>query len=267
MPADRTDLSNLLDALPESPDPVPVVDRVTGAFLALSKSADVAGVMRFMPTIDQTYGLRVRHLREIGKAVARHYGRDTAAGRAIALESWGRGSREHRLFALFVLENLKLPPEECWELGARFLPDVITWEDCDQLCAALLGRALTRDPAYMDALESWLGDDDFWVRRAALVTTAYLRRARYDRELARDLDRRALAMCAALLDDPEPYVRKAVDWAAREVLRRHYDLARAWLIEQAEGGPSRTAATTLKLSAKKLEPSDHAEFLKALSAG
>jgi 3-methyladenine DNA glycosylase AlkD len=265
--ADPIDLSVLLAALPEEPDPASVVDRVTDAFKAMASAEDVAGVMRFMPGIDQTYGLRIRQLRAIGKAVTRHYGRDAAAGRAIALESWGRGSREHRMLALFVLDNLKLPPDECWELGTRFLPDVITWEDCDQLCAALLGRALSRDPAYMDALESWLGDENFWVRRAALVSTAYLRRARFDSELARRLDRRALAMCAALLDDPEPYIRKAVDWAAREVLRRHYDLARGWLIEQAERGPSRTAATTLKLSAKKLEPPDHAEFLKALSAG
>jgi len=263
--ADSVDLSDLLAALPESPGPASVVDRVTEAFKAMATAEDVAGVMHFMPTIDQTYGLRVRHMRAIAKAVARHYGKDAAVGRAIALESWRRASREHRLFALFLLENLKLPPEESWELGTRFLPDVITWEDCDQLCAALLGRALSRDPAYMDTLESWLGDENFWVRRAALVSTAYLRRARFEPELACDLDRRALAMCAALLDDPEPYIRKAVDWAAREVLRRHYDLARAWLIEQAAGGPSRTAATTLKLSAKKLEPSDHAGFLKVLS--
>jgi 3-methyladenine DNA glycosylase AlkD len=261
------DLSDLLAALPEAPDPVPVVDRVTDAFAALASAEDAAGVARFMPGIDQTYGLRIPQLREIGKRVARHYGKDAAAGRAIALESWGRGSREHRMFALFVLDNLKLPPGECWELGVRFLPGVVTWEDCDQLCAALLGRALSRDPAYMDALESWLADENFWVRRAALVSTAYLRRAKYDQELARALDRRALAMCAALLDDREPYIRKAVDWAAREVLRRHYELARDWLIEQAGRGPTRTAASTLKLSAKKLEPPDHAEFLKALSAG
>jgi 3-methyladenine DNA glycosylase AlkD len=265
--AEPVDLSSLLSALPASPDPAPVVDRVTDTFKEMASAEDVAGVMRFMPGIDQTYGLRVGHLRAIGKAVARHYDKDVAAGRAIALESWGRGSREHRLFALFLLENLRLPPEACWELGTRFLPDVITWEDCDQLCAALLGRALTRDPAYMDELESWLEDENFWVRRAALVSTAYLRRARYDEALARSLDRRALAMCAALLDDREPYIRKAVDWATREVLRRHYDLARDWLIEQAKGSPSRTAATTLKLSAKKLEPPDHAEFLEALSAG
>jgi 3-methyladenine DNA glycosylase AlkD len=261
------DLSDLLAALPGAPDPVPVVDRVTDAFATLASAEDAAGVARFMPGIDRTYGLRVPRLREIGKHVARHYGKDPAAGRAIALESWGRGSREHRMFALFVLDNLRLPPEECWELGTRFLPGVVTWEDCDQLCAALLGRALSRDPAYMDVLESWLGDEHFWVRRAALVSTAYLRRAKYDQELAREMDRRALAMCAALLDDPEPYIRKAVDWAAREVLGRHYDLACGWLIEQAKGGPSRTAAATLKLSARKLEPSDHAEFLEALSAG
>ena len=144
---------------------------------------------------------------------------------------------EHRLFAASLLDSLKLTPTTCWALGANFLPGVRTWEGCDQLCGSTLGRALAADPAYMDQLESWLTDENIWVRRAALVSTVYLRRSKLPPETVRALDTPALAMCATLLDDPEPYIRKAVNWAVREVLRRHYDLARGWLLAQAEAGP------------------------------
>jgi 3-methyladenine DNA glycosylase AlkD len=104
------------------------------------------------------------------------------------------------------------------------------------------------------------------VRRAALVSTVLLRRAKYPPDLARSLDERALAMCADLLNDQEPYIRKAVDWTAREALKRHYYLARSWLMAQAEANPSRTARTTLKLVAKKLSDQDREAFLAALEA-
>lgn len=258
------DVTAALPDLPDPPAPAAVVDAVTRAFEQLGNPADARGAEHYLPGVDRAYGLRIPQLRAMGKYVVTTCKKDPDLCRSIALASWPRGSREHRMFALFVLENIKLPPAECWELGVRFLPDVLTWEDCDQLCGSTLGRALAADPAYMDQLETWLEDRNFWVRRAAIVSTVLLRRAKYTADLARELDARALAMCAALLDDEEPYIRKAADWATREVLKRHYDLARDWLIGQAKRGPSRTARTTLKLSAKKLNEHDHAAFLTAL---
>jgi 3-methyladenine DNA glycosylase AlkD len=256
------EIAAVLTDLPAQGPPALVVDRVTRAFEQLGSPEDAQGVSHFIPGAEHTYGLRIAQLRAMGKHVAKHY--DYNMCRSIARASWPRGSREHRMFALFLLEASKLSPAECWELGLEFLPGVLTWEDCDQLCGATLGRALSKDPAYMDQLETWLDDENFWVRRAALVSTVLLRRASYPLDLAYQLDIRTLAMCAALLEDKEPYVRKAVDWTVRETLRRNYKLVRDWLLEQARANPSRNARTTLKLSAKKLNDDDRAAFLAAL---
>jgi len=259
-------VAEALGTLPDSGPPAQVVDQVTEAFEELGTPHDAEGVARFMPGIDRTYGLRVMHLRQIGALVVRRYSKDPHLCQSVALASWARRSREHRLFALFVLERLDLPHGDLWALGERFLPDCLTWEDVDQLCGATLGRALCMHPPHMDVLEEWLDSEHHWTRRAALVTTVYLRRAKLPVPLAEALDRRTLAMCARRLNDRDAYVRKAVDWAVREVLNRRYELTRAWLIEQAEAGPSRAARTVLKLSAKKLEPDDQAEFLSLLDA-
>ncbi|MBN1964902.1 MAG: DNA alkylation repair protein [Anaerolineae bacterium] len=259
-------IAALCDELPPDAAPEQVVAQVERAFEALGSEADAAGQQRFMPGLERAYGVRVPHLRTIAAHVARVLKRDPERCRAVALASWPRGAREHRLFACFLVERVKLPPAACWELGAGWLPDVQTWEDCDQLCGVTLGRALAADPAYMDTLAGWTSDPRLWWRRAALVSTVYLRRSKLPPDVLHSLDERALGLCAALRDDGEPYIRKAVDWAVREVIERHYALGRDWMLAQAAGGLSRTAQTTLKLSAKKLNEADREAFLEILAA-
>jgi 3-methyladenine DNA glycosylase AlkD len=243
---------------------------ITAISQSLEEQADdpdyKAGVSRAVPGAPRTYGVRVPTLRAMGNALVKQYKAQPEALIDLSLSLWDQHTREHRLIALFILVGLKkkLTPSKRWELGMRFLPDIADWELCDQMCHALLGQALAEDPGYLDQLESWIDDDNFWVRRAALVSTVLLRRAKYDEPLASDLDGRALAMCAQLLDDNEHYIRKAVDWTVREVIKRHEDLAAEWMLTQASQGLSSVGRSTLKLAAKKLPAKRQKEFLRAV---
>jgi 3-methyladenine DNA glycosylase AlkD len=156
-----------------------------------------------------------------------------------------------------ILAGLKtLTPAQRWELGLRYLPDVGDWEICDQLCMGLLGQALAEEPTYIEALEGWVEDPNFWVRRAALASTVVLRRSKAEPATRKLLDQRTLGICLHLLDDNEHYVRKAVDWAVREVIRRDYALGKRWLMRRSQGELSSVARSTLKKAAKKLIPED-----------
>jgi 3-methyladenine DNA glycosylase AlkD len=123
---------------------------------------------------------------------------------------------------------------------------------------------LAEDAQFMDILETWTRADNFWVRRAALASTVVLRRANYDPAIMRLLNQRTLGICLALLDDEEHYVRKAVDWAVREVIGRDYESGKRWLMERAGAELSGVAYSTLKKSAKKLTPEDQEQFLQKL---
>jgi 3-methyladenine DNA glycosylase AlkD len=260
------DIESLLASLPADPDPTTVTEVLSDAFVHLSDDPQyLEGMKSVVKGAEKLYGVRVPKLRKLARGVVKTYHRDSESLQRIAAESWNRGSREHRLLAVFILAGVKgMEPEQLWSFGVRFLPDVSNWEECDQLCHATLGEALAREPEYMDELESWLDDENFWVRRAAIVTTVLLRRANYPVELARELDRRALAMCNYLLDDREKYIRKAVDWSIRETIKRHHDLARDWMMAQASGDLSSTARSTLKLASKKLGDKDRDAFIKAI---
>jgi 3-methyladenine DNA glycosylase AlkD len=263
MAAKQPDALNLPDEFVSSK----IVAAITQS---LEKQADdpdyKAGISRAVPGAPQTYGVRVPALRSMAKVLLKQYTDQPERLTDLSLALWEIESREHRLIALFVLAGLKkkLAPEKRWDLGVLFLPDVADWELCDQMCHALLGQSLAESPDYMNELESWLDDENFWVRRAAIVSTVLLRRAQYEEPLAAELDGRALAMCARLLDDGEHYIRKAVDWAVCEVIKRHEDLAYAWMMDQAGNGLTHVARSTLKLAAKKLPPERQKTFVKAV---
>ena len=261
-----SDLGKLEWTLPEKLDIGDVLEVVTRALEGQEQDSKyLQGMQMAVPGAGKLYGVRVPQLRTIAKQLAKKYGDQEQDLGRFAQASWAQGSREHRLIALFVLAGMKkLTSERRWELGVEFLPDVEDWETCDQMCHALLGQALAEDPDYMDQLETWIDDDNFWVRRAALVSTVILRRAKHSKEVAEGLDQRTLRMCAVLLDDGEKYIRKAVDWTVREVIKRHYALAFRWMVNQAQSELGAIGRSTLKLSAKKLDEADQQHFLAAL---
>jgi 3-methyladenine DNA glycosylase AlkD len=251
---------------PEELDVREVLEIVTHALEGQEQDSEyIQGMQMAVPGAGKLYGVRVPQLRTMAKQLTKKYGDQEHDLDRLAQASWAQGSREHRLIAIFILAGMrKLTPERRWELGVKFLPDVEDWETCDQMCHALLGQALADDPNYMDQLETWIDDDNFWVRRAALVSTVILRRAKYSEAVAEGLDQRTLRMCSILLEDGEKYIRKAVDWTVRAVIKRHYALAFTWMVDQVESGLGAVGRSTLKLSAKKLNEADQKHFLTAL---
>jgi 3-methyladenine DNA glycosylase AlkD len=243
------------------------VARITKVFEQLSGDDSYReGMNRAVPGARDVYGVRVPQLRALARQVIKTFGKKDSAVEAIAEGCWRMGSREHCVLGILMLSDLKtLTPAQRWTLGIGYLPEVGDWETCDQLCMGLLGQALAEDPAYMQDLEGWVDDPNVWVRRAALASTVVLRRSKLAPEIRNSLDKRTLGICLHLLDDEEHYVRKAVDWAVREVIRRDYALGKAWLMERNQTALSSVARSTLKKAAKKLTPRDQEQFLHNLS--
>jgi len=255
----------IMTKLPDLPDLVELLRVIEQVFISLGVDPKyVEGMRMAVPGAGNLYGVKVPQLRKLSKEIINKYGKRNEPIRNIAEACWSEGSREHELVALFLLAGIPLTPFERWKVGVRFLPDVKNWESCDQLCMALLGQALAEDPQYMNTLETWVEHENFWTRRAALVAPVYLRRAKYLPEVTDDLDRRTLEMAARLLNDEEKYIRKAVDWTVREVLKRNYEMGFEWLKIQTQSNPSRIARSTLRLASKKLAVEDQTSFLTLL---
>jgi 3-methyladenine DNA glycosylase AlkD len=261
-----TEKSKLLEYLPPTPDPDTIIQALEEIFVDLGGDPDYLSGMRMtVPGAGKLYGVKVPVLRKVSRELIQRYKNERSVISKLAEACWHHGSREHQLVALFLLAGINMRTSERWSLGVRFLPQVSNWETCDQLCMALLGQALAEDPQYMDILETWLQDENLWVRRAVLVAPVYIRRAKYAPDVAQDLDRRTLVMAAQLLDDGEKYIQKAVDWTVREVLKRHYSIGLAWMRVQAALDLSKIAKSTLRLASKKLNEEDREAVLNLLN--
>ena len=95
----------------------------------------------------------------------------------------------------------------------QMLRESRTWALSDSLAASVVGPLVEREPSLVTTLDRWSTDEDFWLRRAAMLALLLaLRRGEGDFELfGRYAD--------AMLDDKEFFIRKAIGWALRDYAR------------------------------------------------
>ncbi|CAN0430304.1 unnamed protein product, partial [Phaeothamnion confervicola] len=106
------------------------------------------------------------------------------------------------------LENLTLRDVEAFGDG------MASWEEVDSFGVLLSGAAWLKGRISDADVKRWAKSDDFWWRRAALVSTVVLNgKTRGGKGDAK----RTLAICEMLVDDYEDMVVKAMSWALRSL--------------------------------------------------
>lgn len=166
----------------------------------------VAGMARYGITGTVVYGVKIPALR----AMAREFGRN----HSLAQELWAYDSRETRVLASLI-DDYKQVDEAQME---RWVVAFDSWEVCDQVCSNLFGRT---PYAYAKAIE-WSGRSEEFVKRAGFVLMARL--AHRDMKSS-DGD---LLACLPIIEreaaDERNYVKKAVNWALRDIGKRNLAL-------------------------------------------
>jgi len=260
------DIEQFTASLPEKPEKKIILAFLESSFSRLSGDEGYLEMIQTgVPGMEASYGIRVPQMRALIKGLVKKYKNQLEELRSLIKPIWDQPSREHKLAALFIAFYSKIPAGEGWDIAQRLIPDIKNWEVCDQLCLSLTTPALAQNPDLFDMVEDWAESENFWRRRVALVTAAILRKPEFPDTQAGALDERALQICLNMLDDPEPYIAKAVDWTIREVLKRRYEMGQAWVFARLEEPLSRTARSTLRKASAKLNESDRAVFIDQLS--
>ena len=119
--------------------------------------------------------------------------------------------------------SLLVPRDAAWLIGlVRRSPG---WAHVDWLAVKVIGPVIDRHPSGAAVLRRWAKDDDFWVRRTALLAELdALRRGAGDFDLFAEL-------AAPMLEEREFFIRKAIGWVLREVSKRRPALVRRFLAE------------------------------------
>lgn len=161
---------------------------------------------RFGISPKKTYAVRIPEIRRI----ARKTGKD----HELASKLWDAGYRETRIMASIV-EDPKGVTEDQMDVWAA---EFDYWEICDQCCIKLFWKT---PYAYKKAFEWSLRDEEF-VKRAGFVVMAVL--AVHDKKASNEKMMEFFPPIIRESTDNRIYVKKAVNWALRQIGKRNMDL-------------------------------------------
>lgn len=148
----------------------------------------------------------------------------------LAAELWDTDVHEARIAAAKLLTQARISTDEplVWAEFLRWVPQFDAWAMADHACKAG-ERRLIALPARLDTVETWLGDPNLWVRRAALVATLPWTKQNHPSAEERAARERILGWAEALVADRDWFIQKAVAWWLRSLSAHDPDRIRAFL--------------------------------------
>jgi 3-methyladenine DNA glycosylase AlkD len=209
---------------------------------------------RYLKSELEFLGATVWQIRAAVGDVAREHQNLTHDGLVELVEAlWATPIHERRMASVMFLDRFSwLLTVEDLPLVERLVRESKTWALVDFLAGDVLGDLVAREQGGVSPLmDRWATDDDFWVRRAALL--AELRPIRRGAPLDRFLGR-----AEPMIEEKEFFIRKAIGWVLREAGRRRPDEVAAWLRPRTH----LASGVTMREAVKYLPP-DEAERLMA----
>ena len=178
------------------------IEQILSRLKSMANPESVKGMARFGISGALAYGVSLPELRQLAKEIGKDH--------ALAQHLWRAGSRETRILASMVADHIAMT-EALMEEWVKGFTD---WEVCDQTCSNLFERTPF---AYAKAVE-WSKRDEEFVKRAGFVLMARLAVGKkgVTEEALNDL----LLHVISEADDNRPMVRKAVNWALRQIGKR-----------------------------------------------
>jgi 3-methyladenine DNA glycosylase AlkD len=221
-----------------------VADDLERDLRALGTPERAEGEKRYLKSDLDFLGVSVWGIRKVMKAFAeqhRDLPRDDVAALIEAL--WAKPVFERRMMAAMLLEEYVavLEPSDL-ELIERLIRESKTWALVDVLSGDVVGEIILRNPKVAARLDAWAKDDDFWVRRSALL--AQLLPLKHGASF-----RRFASYADAMLDEKEFFIRKAIGWVLRETAKRRPDEVYEWLAPRAH----RSSGVTIREAVKYLD--------------
>lgn len=198
--------------MPATPDtsatPAQIAVGIEAALRAAGDPARAEQERRYLKSSLEHFGTSVPATRKVAKSAGRFNHDDLMA---IVEALWARPVHECRAAAVELLDlhGALLEPADL-ALIEQLIRESRTWALVDNLAASVAGPLVERHPQLLATLDRWAADEDFWIRRSALLALLLaLRRGDGDFE-------RFATYADAMLDEREFFIRKAIGWALRQ---------------------------------------------------
>jgi 3-methyladenine DNA glycosylase AlkD len=174
-----------------------------------AKPDQLEGMAKYGMAVERRLGVSVPDMRKLAKEVGKDH--------KLALELWKTGIAEARIVAALVGDPDKLTEEqmEDWVKGIN------SWDVCDQVCMNLFEKSQLAWKKIVD----WSEREEEFVKRTAFSLIACL--AWHDKKAGDEKFIELLPIIARGATDERNFVKKAVNWALRNMGKRNLNLNEA----------------------------------------
>jgi 3-methyladenine DNA glycosylase AlkD len=167
------------------------------------------GMAKYGMAIEQRLGVSVPDMRKLAKEIGKDH--------KLALDLWKTGIAEARIVAGMVGDPAKLTEEQMEE----WVKGINSWDICDQVCDNLFEKNQLAWKKIID----WSEREEEFVKRAAFSLIACL--AWHDKKASDQKFIELLPIIIRGATDERNFVKKAVNWALRNIGKRNFKLNEA----------------------------------------
>lgn len=170
---------------------------------ALANPTIAAGMAKFGSKPQKALGISAPNLRKLAKEIGRDH--------RLALRLWDSGIHEAQILASLIDEPGMVTAAQM----EKWVKNFDSWDVCDACCGNLFDKTSV---AYQKAA-AWSKRKEEFVKRAGFSLVAYL--AVHDKKAKDEVFIRFLPIIKKESGDERNFVKKAVNWALRQIGKRN----------------------------------------------
>lgn len=167
------------------------------------------GMARYGIVIEKRLGVSVPEMRRLAKELGKNH--------KLALSLWKTGIPEAKIIAAMIDDPEKVTENQMED----WVKDINSWDVCDQVCMNLFEKT----PLAWKKIRDWSKREEEFVKRTAYSLIACL--AWHDKEADNVKFIKLLPVIEFGATDERNFVKKAVNWALRNIGKRNRKLNKA----------------------------------------
>ena len=181
-------------------------DEIINKLKAKARPEQLKGMTRFAIVGEGRLGISVPEMRKLAKEIGKDH--------QLALELWRCGIPEARIVAGMIGDPEKLTEQQMED----WVKDFNSWDVCDQVCMNLFEKSTLA----MKKIHDWSKRDEEFVKRTAYALIACL--AWHDKKAKDNVFIELFPVIKDGATDERNFVKKAVNWALRNIGKRNPNL-------------------------------------------
>jgi 3-methyladenine DNA glycosylase AlkD len=162
-----------------------------------------AGMLRFGVDNSKALGVPIPELRKLARSIKKNH--------QLALELWDTGIHETRILASLIDDPAMVTPAQM----DTWVKEFYSWDLCDQVC----GNLFDRTPFAIEKALTYTTSKEEYIKRAGFVLMAEY--AVHNKTAGNEIFIALLPIIEREAWDDRNFVKKAVNWALRQIGKRN----------------------------------------------